>query len=690
MSKGKGIRKRICAFTVVLALVLSVTPWLRPETVAFAETAYSGYCGAQGNETNVSWSYDPSTKKLTIDGTGAMVGRTDDAWASFKDEIETVAFGDGITSIGDQAFMGCASLQTITGDGAGTVTKYEVSGSIEHVGWRAFWDTPWILQQTASSTDCLYVGKVLVRGATGTVTVKKKTVEIADEAFRDGTDYSKYTRWIKRIYLDQKLRRIGKWAFRNCKKLSIVGYDDAGAITRYIKLETIDESAFAYCTTLETVDFLSYGSDSNHNAAHYGAPLLKTIGAEAFKNCKELKPTQKIATVGVDNNKTRAVAFPDSVEFVGRWALQNTGWLKHLIIPGNQDFGDPDVVYVGKVAYMSKINSTDVTIKDGTVAIGRSAFSKSGWDENVTYYGHDNKLTTIKLPRSLKRIETSAFDGCENLKTVYLTSPEPPELEPGAFNASNNYKFYVNGGAYGRTGMHDWGNLVYMGTVTANEGTLVETPATADARVTLYGKDYILEGNEVKVRASAATGKCIVTAAGGDQVVGIIDSAGNASENGAYHEWNGFKMPAGDAMVSLYNESDYFGAGNDGSDNHPYTIRTAKELGVLAARVNAGENFSGKKIVLANDISFKPTAATNFTPIGFGGKVFKGTFDGQGHKISGICIHQANGENLGLFGNVQGGTIRNVTISGAEIIGNVTVGGIVGNVGAGSTLDNMK
>ena len=71
---------------------------------------------------------------------------------------------------------------------------------------------------------------------------------------------------------------------------------------------------------------------------------------------------------------------------------------------------------------------------------------------------------------------------------------------------------------------------------------------------------------------------------------------------------------------------------------------------------------------------------------------FGGTYDGQGHTISGIRIH-GNGADatdgyMGLFGYVKEGTVQNVTIANARIAGYNSTGGIVGLNTIGSTVSN--
>ncbi|WP_426197581.1 YDG domain-containing protein, partial [Massilia sp. DWR3-1-1] len=56
---------------------------------------------------------------------------------------------------------------------------------------------------------------------------------------------------------------------------------------------------------------------------------------------------------------------------------------------------------------------------------------------------------------------------------------------------------------------------------------------------------------------------------------------------------------------------------------------------------------------------------------------FAGSFDGIGHTISGLTIRQA-GDETGLFGRLQGGTVQNVGLVGASVSGAGSVGGLVG------------
>jgi hypothetical protein len=76
-----------------------------------------------------------------------------------------------------------------------------------------------------------------------------------------------------------------------------------------------------------------------------------------------------------------------------------------------------------------------------------------------------------------------------------------------------------------------------------------------------------------------------------------------------------------------------------------------------------------------------PDNKAGFEPIGNGATPFTGTFNGNWKKITGIYINNpttVTGEDVGLFGNVYLGEIKNVGLENINIIGFWKVGGLVG------------
>ncbi len=86
---------------------------------------------------------------------------------------------------------------------------------------------------------------------------------------------------------------------------------------------------------------------------------------------------------------------------------------------------------------------------------------------------------------------------------------------------------------------------------------------------------------------------------------------------------------------------------------------------------------------LGRDIDASPTATwdsgAGFAPIGDMSTTFRGSFDGQGHTISGLAINRPGTNYVGLFGYVESGVkLSNVTMQGASVVGAQRVGILAG------------
>ena len=121
-------------------------------------------------------------------------------------------------------------------------------------------------------------------------------------------------------------------------------------------------------------------------------------------------------------------------------------------------------------------------------------------------------------------------------------------------------------------------------------------------------------------------------------------------------------------------------------NSNTYYIANDTDLKAFRDKVNAGEAFEGKTIELTKDISL----AEEWAPIGNGSrngstytdKAFKGIFDGKGKSISNVKITanttDAN-DAIGLFGVVDGGTVKNVTLNvNINVANNELAGGAIG------------
>ena len=156
--------------------------------------------------------------------------------------------------------------------------------------------------------------------------------------------------------------------------------------------------------------------------------------------------------------------------------------------------------------------------------------------------------------------------------------------------------------------------------------------------------------------------------------------------------------------------------GGTGTAKDPYIIANADQLAYFRNLVDGGETFEGKYVKLANDIILNHHDELNnqFDPIGWGyaysghnrdgaaGKVFMGTFDGDGHAIHGLYqngwdLEAKTGTDytytncgMGLFASVKNATIKNLTLKHANIVAECVEMGVVAGLAQGNcTFENI-
>ena len=95
-------------------------------------------------------------------------------------------------------------------------------------------------------------------------------------------------------------------------------------------------------------------------------------------------------------------------------------------------------------------------------------------------------------------------------------------------------------------------------------------------------------------------------------------------------------------------------------------INNENDLFDFATRVNNGEDFDGCTVELKNDLKLNCSELNQWIPIGTYDNPFKGTFNGNNHKISGMEIYEQS-EYVGLFGYIFKGKIKNLIIENSVI-----------------------
>jgi len=162
---------------------------------------------------------------------------------------------------------------------------------------------------------------------------------------------------------------------------------------------------------------------------------------------------------------------------------------------------------------------------------------------------------------------------------------------------------------------------------------------------------------------------------------------------------NTFKIKSLAAIVALFlvslSASAQFSGGN-GTENNPYIITTPAQLAQLATLVNEGNtDYNDKHYKLGNDLDLSEYGenfndGAGWIPIGWYDYytdtfiTFKGVFDGNNKIITSLYISNTSFTDIGLFGVLDEGIIKNLGVMDVEVNDNNTyawspcVGGLVG------------
>lgn len=304
--------------------------------------------------------------------------------------LQTILLPKSVTSIDDNAFFSCHSLNK--------VVIYD--NSVKTIGMAAF-------EYCSSLADI-----ILPEGVT----------TIARSAFWGCSSLS-------RIDLPEGVTTIGHSAFYGCEKLSSVKLPNS--------LTTIEGFAFSGCNGLtitipdnvESMSMLTFSDCTGLDITIPGRFLTK-IENPIGSDCKDVRVTIAEGTTVIEEYAFQkrpgivSVTIPESVTSIGHAAFWQCSGLTDIIIPSS-------VTEIGDDAFSECTNLTNVTLPDGLTSIGEGVFLCCTNLKNIII---PNKVTSIEertfidckelvsvvIPNSVKSIGTEAFNGCSALKSIVL------------------------------------------------------------------------------------------------------------------------------------------------------------------------------------------------------------------------------------------------------------------------------
>ena len=203
--------------------------YLNPKKALLCANAFAAATGRCGN--SIKWTLDDSGN-LTLSGSGEM-WNNDYGDSPFKDSgIKTVTIEDGITSIGESAFLGCRGL-----------TELILPNSVTSIGDYAFFGCSGLTELTLPN-GVMSIGGNAFEGCSGLteLTLPNSVTSIADDAFHG-------CRGLTELTLPNSVTSIGDGAFRGCRGLT--------KLTLPNSVTSIGESAFYLCSGLSKITSLA-------------------------------------------------------------------------------------------------------------------------------------------------------------------------------------------------------------------------------------------------------------------------------------------------------------------------------------------------------------------------------------------------------------------------------------------------
>ena len=408
----------------------------------------SGYCGREtaynNDSTNLQWQYNTTDHVLTISGNGRMKDYSTDTrapWYYWRDAIQRVVIGDGVTTVGSFAMYELRTTDSVYfGNSLEIIREYAFSycyslrsayfpNSLQSVEQEAFRNND-SLKVVDFGQALAIIYNYAFAWLNNLQTVRlSKVREVRWHAFA-------YCSNLVNLDFGDSLTYIDGYTFTNCSSLR--------AIHIPASVNTIGSSAFTYTTSLDTITVAPantvFNSNGDCNAIMQTNNNYLIVGCRSTVIPANTKGIEYSAFEGCFG--LMSVTLPDGLEYVGGQAFANCANLHTVNFPNsitsvgcypfyycyalqtpvynNRIFAFLPVHYKGAYVMPNTIKEmccgacymcdsvTSFTMSDSLTRIPSQAF-----------YGC-RALTAITIPDRVSDIESSAFGECSSLASITI------------------------------------------------------------------------------------------------------------------------------------------------------------------------------------------------------------------------------------------------------------------------------
>jgi hypothetical protein len=250
-NRQKG--KTVLAICILMIMTLWIQAFFGQEVALASDT--EGVCGS-----DLSWGYADGVLEIT--GTGSMEDYGDNhfaPWYDLREEIQEIRLPDGLTSIGEFAFLGCTNVRSVyipdTVEAIGSygfaecerLQTIHLSSQLEQIGDSAF-EGCTALEKMDLPDTVTYIGtKAFYRCESLT------TITVPSSVTGMGVGVFAYCTSLVRATINASITLLPSWTFYGCTRLADVSLA-AG-------IEKADGYVFQGCDSLSTIYTQSHDAD---------------------------------------------------------------------------------------------------------------------------------------------------------------------------------------------------------------------------------------------------------------------------------------------------------------------------------------------------------------------------------------------------------------------------------------------
>lgn len=419
-----------------------------------ADDGMSGNCGAEGNESNVTWKLEQNnqdsenpTYTLTISGSGAMANYnvdtsnqstngyykvTDSPWLNYADKITKIDLSTSITKIGKGAFNSCAITEL---PWSGKEAQYSALTEIEQF---AFAGCTALTEVTFVPTVTTY-GNYAFEGCTDLTSIDwtnyRPSAESSDKLSVNGVLvatglFAECSSLTSDFVLPEQIIGIDRAAFRN------TGYTAIDFTTDAPGVKVIEEQAFsgsklasitlpsadAHPDTKFGVSAFSGTEVTTISIPYYSQSDNANVSEQMFKDCDSLSSVvldDGITSIGKNAFSGTAITtinWPTSLTTIGDYAF-NGAKFNSLDIPSN-------ITTIGGQAFYSNTQLKSVTLRATSVSLGYGAFAQCSALETIDL-SRVNTVTLTTTGSNKGNVFTRIKDGSALYVRNYSVIPQP-------------------------------------------------------------------------------------------------------------------------------------------------------------------------------------------------------------------------------------------------------------------------